>query len=80
VSHISFWRQIGGRDRSRIRIESQIEHSVGSASPLGLVLPAVVVIWNRMQFNALLVVVVVALGARHHPRLDGIDWKEKSAA
>jgi len=37
VSHISFWRQIGGTG------------PVGSASPLVLVLPVVVVIWNGVQ-------------------------------
>ena len=30
---------------------------------------------SLLQFNAVLVVVVVALRARHHPGLDGIDWK-----
>jgi len=31
---------------------------------------------SRLQFNAVLVVVVVvALGARHHPVVDGIDEK-----
>jgi len=30
---------------------------------------------SLLQFNAVLVVVVVALGARHHPRVDGADWK-----
>ena len=32
---------------------------------------------SLLQFNAVLVVVVVvvALRARHHPRLDGMEWK-----
>ena len=31
---------------------------------------------SLLQFNAVsVVVVVVALRARHHPGLDGIDWK-----
>jgi len=30
---------------------------------------------SLLQFKAVLVVVVVALRARHHPRLDGIDQK-----
>jgi len=33
---------------------------------------------SLLQFNEVLVVVVVAaLRARHHPGLDGIDWKQK---
>jgi len=31
---------------------------------------------SLLQFNAVLVV-VVALRARHHPGLDGMDWKQK---
>jgi len=31
---------------------------------------------SLLQFNAVLVIVVVALGARHHPGLDGMDWKQ----
>jgi len=48
VSHTWFWRQIGGRDVSRIRIEPELECPAGSTSPLVTVLPVVVVIWNRM--------------------------------
>jgi len=36
---------------------------------------------SLLQFNAVLVVVVVvvvvAFGAKHHPGLDGTDWKQK---
>jgi len=88
VSHTWLWRQIGGRGPVGSVSPSVLVLPVVVVWNTMLEVGIFVLHWmcevgkgegtcchscNSMQ--CWLLVVVVALGARHHPGLDGIDWK-----